>query len=167
MATQRRRSWQYVTGVMSVFFCLGVAATGPGFIWGGQFEHWWFTWVTAAVVFALGLTYLDVWHLPNFGFREAQSDFGKGVLTTLLSSACSGQFLGAVFAASLTEPPLKIITLFMLIGLGLVTPYLLFPRNWIPRPGAWMETVKRLAGTAYADRLLVKDLDVASFAAGD
>jgi thiol:disulfide interchange protein len=144
--SMQRRSWQYVAGVLSVFFTLGIAACGPGFIWGGQFDHWWFTWGTAAVSFLLGLTYLDVWSLPNFGFREAQSDFGKGVLTTILSSACSGPFLGAVFAASLTEPPSKVITLFMLIGLGLVTPYLFFPRQWIPGPGAWMVWVKKLAG---------------------
>jgi hypothetical protein len=107
---------------------------------------------TAAVCFALGLAYLDLWHLPAFGFREAESDFGKGVLTTILSSACSGPFLGAVFAAALTEPPLKIVTLFMLIGAGLVTPYLLFPRSWIPRPGAWMVWVKRLAGSSMVVR---------------
>jgi suppressor for copper-sensitivity B len=96
------------------------------------------------VCFALGLIYLDVWHLPNFGFCEAKSDFGKGVLTTILSSACSGPFLGAVFAASLTEPWYQAIMLFMLIGAGLVTPYLVFPRNWIPKPGAWM-VFKKLA----------------------
>lgn len=148
MAAQRKRSWQYVAGVMSVFFTLGVAACGPGFVWGGQFDHWWFTWGTAAVCFLMGLTYLDVWHLPSFGFREAQSDFGKGVLTTILSSACSGPFLGAVFAASLTEPWYQTITLFMLIGAGLVTPYLFFPRKWIPKPGAWMDTLKKLAGVS-------------------
>lgn len=146
--SMQRRSWQYVAGVMSVFFTLGVAACGPGFVWGGQFDHAWFIWAVAAVVFLLGLTYLDVWHLPNFGFREAESDFGKGVLTTLLSSACSGPFLGAVFAASLTEPSWKVITLFMLIGCGLVTPYLFFPRKWIPKPGDWMDVLKKLAGVS-------------------
>jgi thiol:disulfide interchange protein len=152
--SMQRRSWQYVAGVLSMFFTFGIAATAPGFIWGGQSNHSWFTWGTAAVCFALGLTYLDVWALPNFGFREAQSDLGKGVLTTMLSSACSEPFLGAVFAASLTEPRWKVITLFMLIGLGLVTPYLFFPRSWIPRPGAWMVWVKKLAGTEYSNRLL-------------
>lgn len=140
---RRRQSSQCIA--QPLFFTLGVAACGPGFIWGGQFDHWCFTWAIAAVCIAPGLTYLDVWHWPNFGFREAESDF-ECVLTTLLSSACSGPFLGAVFAASLTEPWWKIITLFMLIGAGLVTPYLVFPRNWIPRPGAWMEWVKRPAG---------------------
>lgn len=42
---------------------------------GGQFDHWWFTWAVAVVCFALGLNYLDVWQIPNFGFREAESDF--------------------------------------------------------------------------------------------
>lgn len=120
----------------------------PGFVWGGQFNYAWFTWGTAAVCFLLGLTYLDVWHLPGVGFKDSKSDFGKGVLTTLLSSACSGPFLGAVFAASLTEPAWKIITLFLLIGCGLVTPYLFFPRSWIPKPGVWMEWFKKLAGLA-------------------
>lgn len=148
MSLHRRRSWQYVAGVMSVFFCLGVGACGPGFIWGGQFDHLWFTWGLAAIVFALGLSYLDVWTWPNFGFREAESDFGKGVLTTILSSACSGPFLGAVFAASLAEPWWKVITLFLTIGVGLCTPYLFFPRSWVPNPGAWMETFKKLAGVS-------------------
>lgn len=147
MAMQRR-SWQYVAGIMSVFLVLGLAATAPGFIWGGQFDHAWFTWTVAAITFALGLTYLDVWQLPNFGCREAESDFGKGVLTTVLSSACSGPFLGAVFAASLTQPAWKVVTLFLTIGAGLVTPYLLFPRSWIPKPGAWMDKLKKLAGVS-------------------
>jgi hypothetical protein len=86
--SMQRRSSQYVAGVMSVFFAFGVAATAPGFIWGGQFSHAWFTWGTAAVCFALGLTYFDVWHLPNVGFREAEGDFVR-ILTTILSSACS------------------------------------------------------------------------------
>lgn len=144
----QKRSWQYVAGIMSVFFVLGVLATFPGFIWGGQFDHAWFTWAVAAVCFALGLTYLDVWSLPNFGCREAESDFGKGVLTTVLSSACSGPLLGAVFAASLTQPAWKVVTLFLTIGAGLVTPYLLFPRSWIPKPGAWMDSLKKLAGVS-------------------
>ncbi len=144
--SMQRRSWQYVAGVLSVFLAFGIMATTPGFVWGGQFNHAWFTWGTALVCFALGLTYLDVWTLPSFGCREAESDFGKGVLTTLLSSACSGPFLGAVFAASLTEPSWKIVTLFITIGAGFITPYLAFPRKWIPKPGAWMDTFKKLAG---------------------
>jgi hypothetical protein len=123
---------------------------------GGQFDHPWFTWAVAAICFALGLTYLDVWHMPDFGFREAESDF-EGLLTTLLSSACSGPFLGAVFAASLTEPWYQTITLFMLIGAGLVTPYLFFPRQWIPKPGAWMVWVKKLAGLTMVVSRLVGD----------
>ena len=75
--SMQRRSWLYVAGVMSVFFTLGIAACGPGFIWGGQFDHWWFTWATAAVCFALGLTYLDVWPWPNACCHGAEGIFGK------------------------------------------------------------------------------------------
>ena len=64
--------------------------------------HRWWTPVRVvlaltAVCFALELTCLDVWHLPNFSFCEAESDFND-VISTILSSACSGPFLGAVFA---------------------------------------------------------------------
>jgi thiol:disulfide interchange protein len=144
--SMQRRSWQYVAGIMTVFLVLGVLATFPGFMWGSHFDNLWFTYTLAAIVFVMGLSYLDAWHLPYFGLREAQSDFGKGVLTTVLSSACSGPFLGAVFAATLTEPAWKIVTLFLVIGAGLSTPYLLFPRSWIPKPGAWMVTLKKIAG---------------------
>jgi thiol:disulfide interchange protein len=56
-----------------------------------------------------------------------------------------------VFAFTLTQPPLATYILFGSVGLGMASPYLVigaFPGlvRWLPKPGAWMDTVKQLMG---------------------
>ena len=84
----RRSTSSPANPTLSVFFTFGIAATTPGFIGGGQFDHLWFTWATAAVCFALGLTYLDVWtaqlRIPRSSKRLRQRcDPVVGVLGTI------------------------------------------------------------------------------------
>ncbi|MBI2980791.1 MAG: redoxin domain-containing protein, partial [Deltaproteobacteria bacterium] len=63
-----------------------------------------------------------------------------GVLAGILSTPCSGPFLGSVLAYAVTQPPAVIIVLFFAVGLGLAFPYsaiLLFPQAaaFLPRGG--------------------------------
>jgi len=148
IASAQHRSWQFAAGSISVFVLLGCLCASLGLMWGEWFERNWFTWTLAALVFALGLSYLDIWQFPSFGCRDATTDFGRGILSTLISTACSGPLLSAVFAASLTEPPWKTVALFFAIGVGFMTPYLAVPRGCMPRPGDWLNVVKKLAGVS-------------------
>ena len=84
--------------------------------------------------------------------QRKEGPFGAycmGILTTILATPCVGPFLGPVFGAVMNEPVGVSFLVFTVIGLGLATPYLLvglFP-SWVkflPKPGAWMETLKEV-----------------------
>ena len=127
-------------------------------------------------MFTLALSFLGVWEFPIPGFatgakstelsnrKGATGAFFKGVITTLLATPCSGPFLGSVLAVSLSQPAWVVLLIFLGIGIGMASPYLIvsmFPSamKWIPKPGPWMETFKEFL----AFPLL---LSVVSFVAG-
>ncbi len=160
----------YSLGLMSVFMVLAVLATGASLGlsdenlgWGQQFTSTTFNVVMVALVFAMALSFLGVWEIPIPGFaasskandlasREgAVGAFSKGAMATVLSTPCSGPFLGPVFGFTLRQPPEVTFLIFAALGLGMASPYLLigaFPRliRFLPRPGAWMEAFKHIMG---------------------
>ena len=78
-------------------------------------------------------------------------DIMGGVLATILSTPCSAPFLGTALAFAFASSPLLIMTIFFFIGLGLSAPFLLtaaFPQMLIllPRPGQWMDDLKKFLG---------------------
>ena len=160
----------YSLGLMSVFMVLAVLATGASLGlsdsnlgWGQQFTSTTFNVVMVAVVFAMALSFLGVWEIPIPGFAASSTAnhlaakegvmgaFMKGALATILSTPCSGPFLGPVFGFTIKQPPVVTFVIFGAMGLGMAAPYLLigaFPRliRFLPKPGAWMETFKHLMG---------------------
>lgn len=150
-------------GLLAVFFLLGTLAVVWGFGWGQLFHYKGFNIGLAAVVFVMGLSFLGVWEIPIPGFvggrgandlmqkEGAIGAFAKGVLTTLLATPCSAPFLGTALAFMVAQPPAITYAVFMAIGLGMASPYLLigaFPQliRFLPRPGAWMDTFKQVMG---------------------
>ena len=76
--------------------------------------------------------------------------FGKGVLSTLLATPCSGPFLGSALAWAIVHPRTS-PTPFSHRRAGHGQPILLvglFPRlvGLLPRPGNWMVTFKQMMG---------------------
>lgn len=74
--------------------------------------------------------------------------FFSGILASIAATPCSAPFLGTALGATLSLPPLHAIFIFSAIAIGLSTPYLLlsaFPNavKYLPRPGAWMESLKQ------------------------
>ncbi len=153
----------YSAGLLSVFLVLATLAAFLGFGWGQLFSIKEFNITLAAIVFAMGLSFLGVWEIPIPGFvgsgrasalaqREgAGGAFAKGVLTTILATPCSAPFLGSALAWAVYQPRPIIYGVFTAIGLGMASPYLLigaFPglMRWMPKPGAWMETFKQIMG---------------------
>jgi thiol:disulfide interchange protein/DsbC/DsbD-like thiol-disulfide interchange protein len=160
----------YSLGLMSVFMVLAALASGASLGltdenlgWGQQFTSTTFNIVLTCIVFVMALSFLGVWEIPIPGFvntgaannlatREGPAGaFFKGVMATILSTPCSGPFLGPVFGFTLKQPPAVTFLVFGAMGLGMAAPYLIigaFPRliRFLPRPGAWMETFKHLMG---------------------
>ena len=159
----------YCAGLFAVFFVLATASVaaniglaGSNLAWGEQFTSSRFNIAMAAIVFAFALSFLGVWELPIPGFIGANAgrvqsqegplaSFLKGVLSTVLATPCSGPFLGPVFGFTLTQPTVVTYAVFGAIATGMALPYLLvglFPGlvKFLPKPGAWMETLKEVLG---------------------
>ncbi|HTN75016.1 MAG TPA: thioredoxin family protein [Pirellulaceae bacterium] len=153
----------YCAGLMFVFMVLATLAVFLNLGWGEHFGVTWFQVSVAGIIFAMALSFLGVWEIPLPGFVGGDSTnelqqkegfsgaFFKGIITTLLATPCSGPFLGSVFGLTLRYPPSVTYLIFACIGLGMASPYLLIGAQpslvrWIPKPGAWMETLKQLMG---------------------
>ena len=153
----------FTSGVLAVFMALATMAVVLNLSWGEQFQSASFNIVLTAVLFVFALSFLGVWEIPLPGFvgsgkatkaaaKEGYAGaFFKGALSTVLATPCSGPALGAIFALTLTMPPAASYLLFLTIGLGMSSPYLLvgaFPAlvRWLPKPGAWMDTFKQITG---------------------
>ena len=75
--------------------------------------------------------------------------FFSGVLATLVATPCAAPILANALGVALAMPPIPSLVLFSAIGLGLSFPYLLLSAmpslvDKLPRPGAWMETFKKV-----------------------
>jgi thiol:disulfide interchange protein len=153
----------YSLGIILVFLALATFSVTLGLGWGQQFNSPAFTIVLTCLVFAFALSMLGVWEIPLPGFlgtgsavrlseREGLSGaFGKGVLTTLLATPCTGPFMGSALTWSVSQPPATTFLTFFSLGAGMASPYIvigIFPVlvRFLPRPGDWMITFKSVMG---------------------
>jgi suppressor for copper-sensitivity B len=156
-------------GILFTFLALGAATTaakaaGLGVGWGIQFQQPLFLVALALLcaLFAGNLWDLFEIRLPanvvgNVAARDRNhsfaDDFLGGVFATVLATPCSAPFLGTAIGFALTAGPVEILAVFAALGSGMALPYLLvalFPglANRLPRPGAWMITLRRILGFA-------------------
>jgi suppressor for copper-sensitivity B len=156
----------YVAGILAVMLVLallniGAKLAGQAFGWGQHFQHLGFQVPMTVLLFAMSLSFLGVWEIPIPGFATSSKSgellekeglsgaFFKGILTTILATPCSGPFLGTLFGLTLTLSVTSILLLYLLVGIGLGLPYLalcISPAllKFLPKPGAWMETLKQV-----------------------
>lgn len=155
----------YTLGVLFTFLSLSLVvvalkATGENVGWGFQLQSPIFiaAMVIVLFVFALNLFGLFEFKTPggkvlgNVKIQEGFiGDFFGGILATVLSTPCSAPFLGTALTFAFTTTTPNIILTFQAIGVGLAFPFLLtgiFPSTvkFLPRPGMWMEHVKKFLG---------------------
>ena len=75
--------------------------------------------------------------------------FGTGALAALVATPCSGPFMGVALGAALVLPTPAALAVFAGLGIGMALPFLLLAfvpalQRLLPKPGAWMETFRRL-----------------------
>lgn len=149
----------YACGILSIFLVLALLAVMLNFNWGEQFTYFGFKLGLTLLVFALALSYLGVWEIPAPSFaassksqelegREGYSGaFAKGAFATVLSTPCSGPLLGYMFGTTIGLSAWQTMLVMMTVGVGMAMPYLIIGArpelvSWLPKPGAWMETLK-------------------------
>ncbi len=87
------------------------------------------------------------------GFRNLANHFGSGAFATLLATPCSAPFLGTAVSFALARGASEIFLIFTMLGIGLAAPFLLVATmpglaSSLPKPGAWMVTLRRVLGLA-------------------
>jgi suppressor for copper-sensitivity B len=159
-------------GILSSFLALALVAVvahqaGAAVGWGVQFQHPGFVAFLAVVVVLFCLNLWGLFEIPlpqrlarlggigssgANGPREGiAGHFFSGLFATLMATPCSAPFLGTAIGFALAQPAPVVFAIFAALGLGMALPYLLIAAapgvaRLLPRPGAWMETVRGVMG---------------------
>jgi thiol:disulfide interchange protein DsbD len=142
--------------IVGVLLALRAAGTEVG--WGYQLQNPVVVGALALVIFAAGLNMAGVFDLvPVGGSLSAAAGraprgveaFLSGVLVTALATPCSAPFLAAAVAYAVTAGAAESFVVFTALGLGLIWPLAMVAavprlRAWLPKPGAWMVTLRQL-----------------------
>ena len=162
-AAVRAKGLVFAAGVVSSMLSLAVVllalrAGGEQIGWGFQLQSPLFVTLMIYLLLAVGLNLSGVFEvgggLSGVGDGLTQGDsyrasFFTGVLTTLVATPCTAPFMAAAVGAALTQSPAVALAIFAGVGVGLSLPYLLlsfapWTRRVLPKPGAWMDTLKQV-----------------------
>src|ERR1700730_13337294 len=162
-AAVRGKGLVFAAGVISSMLCLAAVllilrAGGEEIGWGFQLQSPLFVTLMIYFLLAVGLHLSGVFEvgggLAGVGDGLTQGDsyrasFFTGVLTTLVATPCTAPYMAFAVGAALPQPPIVALCIFAALGVGLSLPYLLLSfapwlRRALPKPGAWMETLKQV-----------------------
>ncbi|MCC2673261.1 MAG: thiol:disulfide reductase (thiol:disulfide interchange protein)-like protein [Ramlibacter sp.] len=153
----------YTAGVVTSFAALGAVmlalrSAGEQLGWGFQLQSPLVVATLAALFTLIGLNLAGVFEFRSFlpsrvATLEARhpiaNAFLTGVLAVAVASPCTAPFMGASLGLAIGLPAAQALAIFIVLGLGMALPYLAASwipavARWLPRPGAWMETFRRL-----------------------
>jgi len=162
-AAVRAKGVVFALGVISSMLCLAAVllalrSGGEQIGWGFQLQSPLFVTFLVYLLLAVGLNLSGVFEvgggLAGVGDGLTQGDsyrasFFTGVLTTLVATPCTAPYMAFAVGAALTQPTIAALGIFAALGFGLALPYLLLSfapwmRRALPKPGAWMDTLKQV-----------------------
>ena len=161
-ASQRAQGLAYTAGVVLSFVALGalmlgLRASGEQLGWGFHLQSPTVLAVLATLFTLLGLNLAGVFEIGSILPHRVASlqarhpvvdAFLSGVLAVAIASPCTAPFMGASLGYAISLPALQALGIFAALGMGLALPFLAAAwvpavGNWLPRPGAWMDTFRR------------------------
>lgn len=159
----RKKALWYTFGVMISFAIVGAVAiglrhAGLALGWGFQLQQPVVVAVLSLIMLAVGLSLSGVFQmgasLAGVGQKLTESsgykgDFFTGVLAVVVASPCTAPMMGGALAFAFATSPLLAMSVFLALGLGLALPFLMIAyipalAKRLPKPGAWMETLKQV-----------------------
>jgi len=166
----RSLALSYLLGVLVAFGTLGGAlvfarAGGAAAGWGFQFQSPAFVAGMAWLLLAVGLNLSGVFQVGSRLAGAGQGlaargghggSFFTGLLAVVVATPCTAPFMAAAIAAAATAPDAVAVLVFLTMGLGLATPYMMLAEvpglvRVLPAPGRWMEVLRQvLAFPMYA-----------------
>ena len=164
-SAQRRRAhalW-YTAGVLVAFGALGALAmalryAGVALGWGFQLQQPLVVAALGLLMFVFGLSLSGVWEVggrwTGVGHGLASrggpvGDFFTGALAVVVAAPCTAPMMGPALGWAFAASTGAALLVFLALGLGLALPFLLIGfvpalGRRLPRPGAWMDTFKRV-----------------------
>ncbi len=162
--TARRQGLAYLAGVLATFLALAGAlialkAAGEAVGWGFQLQSPVAVAALATVMLLVALNLSGVFEvgasLQGVGGRLADGkrgltgSFMTGVLAVVVAAPCTAPFMGPAMGFALTQDAAVSLLVFATLGLGLAAPFVALSfapplLRLLPRPGAWMETLRNL-----------------------
>ena len=144
-------------GLLSGILFAARGAGGDAIGWGYQLQDPRIVLGLMLLMFLLALNMFGLFELGTSatsvgGNLQSKQGFGgtffSGVLATIVATPCSAPFLGVAIGAAIGLPAFQFFAAFAAMAAGLALPYLvlsIFPKllEFLPRPGAWMESFKQ------------------------
>ncbi|MEO9101203.1 MAG: thioredoxin family protein [Burkholderiaceae bacterium] len=159
----RIAGFAYTAGVIASFVALGLLllglrAAGEQLGWGFQLQSPAMVAGLAVLFTVIGLNLAGLFEFGGVLPRalvswEAKNpiinSFLSGVLAVAIASPCTAPFMGASLGFAVGLPAEQALAVFAAIGVGMALPYLLASvlpgfAKLLPRPGGWMQTLRRL-----------------------
>lgn len=153
----------YTFGVVISFIgiallLLTLRETGSALGWGYQLQSPWFVALLIYLFFTLALNLSGFFEFKGIGINSGNTltqqsgysgSFATGLLATLVASPCTAPFMGAALGFAITQPTAYALWIFIFLGLGMATPVLVLSLSpallkYLPKPGTWMLTFKKL-----------------------
>ncbi len=159
----RAQGIAYGLGVLTTFLALAGAlialkAAGQAIGWGFQLQSPVMVTVLALVMLLVALNLSGVFEtgaaLQGAGAgltspRGLAGSFLTGVLAVVVAAPCTAPFMASAMGYALTQSAGASLLVFAALGLGLAAPFVILSfapalLRRLPRPGAWMETLRRV-----------------------
>lgn len=160
---QHTHGWAYTAGVVGSFLVaaaiiLTARQAGEMLGWGFQLQQPVFVAILAYLFLVMGLSLFGMFHIGTqfMGAGQAltsgsgvRSSFFTGVLAAVVASPCTAPFMAPALGVALTQSVFVALIIFASLGFGMALPFLALsysPKlaNYMPKPGAWMETLKQI-----------------------
>jgi thiol:disulfide interchange protein len=159
---QHLHGWSYTAGAVATFVAIAgalfiVRSAGEAAGWGFQLQSPLVVALLAYLFFIMGLSLSGILHLQSRWTdlgddltrgHSLKSSFFTGALATVVASPCTAPFMGAALGWALVQPTGIGLSVFAALGFGMALPFLLLSylpqlSRALPKPGAWMETLKQ------------------------
>ena len=155
----------FTLGVLISFWILAgiflmFRAGGEELGWGFQLQEPGFVIALSVFLFIFALNLFGVFEIGSSlsglgsmgtGRNGYSSSFITGITATLVATPCTAPFMAPALGFAATQSSTNAMLIFTALGFGMTLPYLLLslePRllQFLPKPGAWMETFKQFMG---------------------
>jgi thiol:disulfide interchange protein len=160
-ADARGEAIAYTVGVVAVCVALGaflLVLRGLGQLagWAFQLQDVRVILALLVLVSAIAFNLAGLFELPAITGGDALASkggkagaFWTGALAAFVATPCAGPFLGVALGTAVLLPAPAALAVFGGLGLGLALPFLLLGfvpalRNRLPKPGAWMDRLRRI-----------------------